>query len=806
MYHVAGTIIVTLLLYLVSFLFCRTRIYSQTLHRKIWNTVLAATFLYTALAGILMALQQHIQLETGFTGFLRKWHVEAGVILGITGILHFLRHLPYFGSLFRRDEDEQPGNENIPAITAHPGVNLFMIGFTSTSVQILLMREIMNIAGGYELSGGIFLGSWLILSSAGAAIAGRSGLNNLSRINMLFAAGPVASSVFFLLLARLFLDAGEIPSILETLVFTLILLTPVCLLSGFTFVKLMVAARDSDGSVPGKSFSVETTGGIVAGIVTTILTSGILNTWELLITTIILYIAYYVLTYRIKGKLPALTAKLFFLLLISLVLIADTDKLFRQILLPAVKITETRDTPYGNITRASYSGEESIYYNQRLLTYANDAMECEENVHYAMLQREKHERVLLISGSLNSHLREISKYNVSEVVYVESDPGLADFAETADSTMSARLKSVYRDAYSFINRSEGSYDAVIMLLPPPSTLSLNRYYTYEFFRKLKSRISNEGVFIFSPGPNDNYFNDESVNLYSSVFNSLSAVFMHVEPVAGNKLYLIASDRPLSVAFGSLAESRGIVNHYVNSSFLSDDLVRSKSDEIKALFRKEVKKNTSAFPVASLHFQEYNFSRDLNEKLPAVILIIAAFVIPVIAVRKSNLMMYFCASALAGFEIIALLMIQMTAGNMYHLTGLTIAVVMTGLAAGAGTGGFLQGRKGLNLKVLMLACFYLAIAMFFSFVLKGNSTFIQVPAILITAAVPSFITGNIFRELTSGHGHYYTAGAIYSADLAGSALGFIILSGVAIPALGIRNSIILISLLIFAGIIFGTKGK
>jgi spermidine synthase len=568
----------------------------------------------------------------------------------------------------------------------------------------------------------------------------------------------------------------------------------------------MNAARDSDGSVPGRSFSVETTGGIAAGVIITILTSGILNTWELLLMTVILYIAYFFLTYVIKGKAPSLAVKTFFLLLISLVIIADTDKLFRQILLPAVKITETKDTPYGNITRADYSGEESIYYNQRLLTYTNDAMECEENVHYAMLQREKHDRVLLLSGSPLSHLREISKYNVSEVVYVESDPGLAGFYSTNDSAAYVRLRSVYRDAYSYITRSEGSYDAIIMLLPPPSTLSLNRYYTYEFFRKARSRLSSEGVFICSPGPNDNYFNDESVNLYSSVFNSLSAVFRYVEPVAGNKLYLIASDEPLSVAFGSLAERRGIVNHYVNQAFLSDDLIRNKSDEIRSLFRKEVRKNTTAFPVACLHFQEYSFSRDLNEKLPAILLIIAAFVIPVIAVKRSNMLMYFSASALAGFEIIALLMIQMAAGNMYQLTGLIIAVVMTGLAAGAGTGTLFPGRTGFRMKVLFLAFVYLAIGLSFSLIHTGRGTFIPVLVIMLTTAVPSFITGNIFRELTTGTLQKEGAGATYSADLAGSALGFIILSGVAVPAFGIRNSIILLSLLIFAGIIFGTKGK
>jgi hypothetical protein len=46
-------------------------------------------------------------------------------------------------------------------------------------------------------------------------------------------------------------------------------------------------------------------------------------------------------------------------------------------------------------------------------------------------------------------------------------------------------------------------------------------------------------------------------------------------------------------------------------------------------------------------------------------------------------MYFSASALAGFEIIILLTLQIIIGNMYQLTGLVIAGLMAGLATGSG---------------------------------------------------------------------------------------------------------------------------
>jgi hypothetical protein len=70
-------------------------------------------------------------------------------------------------------------------------------------------------------------------------------------------------------------------------------------------------------------------------------------------------------------------------------------------------------------------------------------------------------------------------------------------------------------------------------------------------------------------------------------------------------------------------------------------------------------------------------------------------------------------------------------------------------------------------------------------------------------LPALYTGRIFRELTMNTEGTATSSAIYSADLAGSAFGFIIISGFIVPAFGIQVSIFLLSGLIFAGFLLGT---
>jgi hypothetical protein len=84
--------------------------------------------------------------------------------------------------------------------------------------------------------------------------------------------------------------------------------------------------------------------------------------------------------------------------------------------------------------------------------------------------------------------------------------------------------------------------------------------------------------------------------------------------------------------------------------------------------------------------------------------------------------------------------------------------------------------------------------------------ISVGLIILTAFLPAILTGRIFRELTAKSNEMAAISSVYSADLAGSALGFILVTGVAIPVLGIQISIFLLSALIFAGLLFGTIGN
>ncbi len=799
MYHVIGTGITAILLYLLSYFFYRNNFYSQKIHRKLWNIILASAFILTALAGLFLALQINYKWNIPVIKTILKWHVEFGIGLAVTGFFHLLWHFSYYTGIFKQNGALSNDKTIEPEGATNIATDLFIVGFISSSVQLLMLKEIMNISGGYELIAGTFLGSWLIGSAAGSWAASGAILSGRSRINLFFSLSPVISVVMMLLLARLYLKTGETPSLFSGIIFTFLTLIPFCFVSGFTFIRLISIARKSNIFVPGKSFSIETTGGIAAGVLISLPGSGALNTYRTLLLIIVLGISYAVLTFYLKKMRQKLFFKFSVLGLATFIILSSPDLFFRQLLLRGINVTSSKDTKFGNITIAEYGGETSTYYDQRLLTYSGDAAEREEDIHYAMLQIEKPETVLLVSGSVNSHLSEIVKYPVGKVVYVERDPALTEI-EGTESPNTPELVFENEDAYTFIRRTTEKFDAAIVLLPPPSSLLLNRYYSYEFFSSLKKSMNPDGVFACSPGINPNYFNKEAVDFYSSIYNTLKAVFKNVIPVSGIKLYFIASDKDLSTSFCRLTLEKNIANIYVGPDYLSDDLTRSKSEEVTMLMDKNIKINMASVPVACFYYQAFSLSKNIKEMIPAVVLLVILFVLPVFTIKRSNLVMYFSASALAAFEIILLLVLQLTAGSMYRFTGLILAGIMAGLAVGTGMHPAAFKCSAL-LKTIFLAAFYFLMGISIEGILKIDGSSGIVILLVLAGFFPAVVTGTIFRDLTLPASGFSSPSNVYNADLTGSAIGFILFSGLIIPVLGIQTSLFILPLLIITGFLF-----
>ena len=85
-------------------------------------------------------------------------------------------------------------------------------------------------------------------------------------------------------------------------------------------------------------------------------------------------------------------------------------------------------SPYGRLVVTEQAGQYNFIESGVVLFSTQNAQQVEETVHYAMAQRPRARRVLLVSGGVSGTAREILKYPVQRVDYVELDPLLLEVA------------------------------------------------------------------------------------------------------------------------------------------------------------------------------------------------------------------------------------------------------------------------------------------------------------------------------------------------------------------------------------------
>ena len=104
-YNVLPIACILLAIYLVSLFLSRKGKYLNVLlHRKIWNALLAASFILTALSAIfyLLSLEYNLDIVPQQID-LYFWHIEFGLVFILIGIFHALWHMPYFKQYLPKD-------------------------------------------------------------------------------------------------------------------------------------------------------------------------------------------------------------------------------------------------------------------------------------------------------------------------------------------------------------------------------------------------------------------------------------------------------------------------------------------------------------------------------------------------------------------------------------------------------------------------------------------------------------------------------------------------------------------------------
>jgi hypothetical protein len=101
-YNVSPIAIAFFIIYGVSFILHKAKRIRLATHRKVWNVLLAATFLITGIFGLILTIQLDYELPFTIPFDLLFWHVEAGVAMTLISLFHLSWHFNYYRNVFRR--------------------------------------------------------------------------------------------------------------------------------------------------------------------------------------------------------------------------------------------------------------------------------------------------------------------------------------------------------------------------------------------------------------------------------------------------------------------------------------------------------------------------------------------------------------------------------------------------------------------------------------------------------------------------------------------------------------------------------
>jgi spermidine synthase len=731
-----------------------------------------------------------------------------------------------------------------------------VLGFAALSAQMLFFRECVAVFHGNELTLGGLFAVWLFWTASGAVLPQRTwkrpvsaeGSQPIKSMRPLFCvlaalipATDLAIRSLPLLLRQI---PGETPDLFPTLAAGFLVFAPFGLCSGFIYAALCTTlprtTDGTEGSAPAL-YAFESAGSAVAGVICSLLLFRMLPpfTSAVILAVLTAGASFIVLNPGGTDKNSGhQTARIPILTIAAAALLVIPSNRFQESLdrsLWAIgELLDSKSTAYGVVAAARLESQITFYENAIPLFSVPDALTAEESVHPALLQHPAPRSVLIIGGGPGGSVPECLKHpSVTDVQAVELDPGVI---AAARSYLPDTARSVFRDprvtfhvddGRRFLRRTEKRFDAILMNLPDPCTIQLNRFYSVEFFRLAAGRLNRGGVFSFSLPSSENRIGGELSDILSAAKAGLSAVFPKVVMLPGDRCRFIASADSAyptgdpSVLAGRIRE-RGLDSRllYIRPYFMDVQWSQSRRAFLESRIREvpPEKWNRDFRPLAywrgfilwagrfapALRGPLNGLSAIPLKTVLAACLVAAAAAALLFRRRKSEGPALFLAVWTAGctglsLELTALFAYQTLFGVLARDMALIVAGFMTGLGLGAASSA--RGKTGkahitelpkLHLSLIVTAGTALASAAVVPAMAGFPDSGIGLPAFALLNAASGFVCGRTFGLANRPENLRLLnlknpAAALYAIDLAGSMAGALACASLAIPLLGVTGT-------------------
>lgn len=450
------------------------------------------------------------------------------------------------------------------------------MGFSGLVAQMLLLRELLIVFSGNELSIGIILANWLILEAFGAFFLGKRAEITKNKIEafvciaIIFSLSlPVAVYCARILKNILGVSIGQGLGLLPILYSSFLILLPTSVAHGalFTFgCKIYSLFFGRAAASVGKVYVYETVGTLAGGIIWTYLLIPYLHAFHIALGLAILnffagviLLAAYWRTGKFQKVITIICCLLLFLGTFS-IFSGVADSLHHQSIKSqwkAQNVVDYQNSIYGNICVTESAGQYNFFFDgiPHIITPVPDIEFVEEFVHLGLLAHPYPENLLILSGGAGGVINEVLKHpSVKLVKYTELDPLVLELLRkfptplTENELTAGRVKIRHIDGRFFLKMTENIYDLILVGLPEPADLQTNRFFTKEFFSLAEKKLNQAGILVFALPGSLTYLSEELRDLNGCIFNTLKSVFAYVRvfPGDGSNIFLASNSEEISL--------------------------------------------------------------------------------------------------------------------------------------------------------------------------------------------------------------------------------------------------------------------
>lgn len=431
-----------------------------------------------------------------------------------------------------------PWRESLPAAG---------LGICSGLCQVVLLRELLVIAGGNELSLGLGLAAWLGWGALGAWLGGR-----LARpwpaarclgLTLAGAGGLASLGLARLLPAWAAQAAGAVPSLGPALLLVGLCLAPAGLGAGAGF-PLLLAARSprNPAGILARVYGLEALGAAAAGLCFGLL----LVRWLSPLGVVALGGLLGAAAAWAAWPRPVWAGAWLAVLALILVFSAPLDAALQAARWPGRRLLAVRDTPYARLAVAAEAGQRDFFADGQWLFSRPDAAARAREALLPLLARPGARRVLFIGGAADGAAATAARaLPGARVDAVELDPGLLGLARqfSRQGPAPANLRVIIADGRRHLAASKGRYDLAVLALPPPRTLRLARYYGLEGMAALSAALAPGGVAVLMLPGVEHLLGPLQARRLGSILAAAAPAFGRSLFVSGPRLLLCLARRP-----------------------------------------------------------------------------------------------------------------------------------------------------------------------------------------------------------------------------------------------------------------------